>query len=182
MREMPADRRPLRLIAAALAALALTVAAPGTGLAATGSAPSAPDGCADVVVSTRSFDVTMEAQKKTYRAGETARIHLTVTRPAREDPAGLGVGIGHPLTFPASDVAVGVGLFLKGAFLAASNATDQEGVAVIEIDIPRKAPTGKVEASGFAWETHFRGACLIVEEFGHRKDPKLFRIKGGKRR
>lgn len=151
------------VLAAALAA----IPAP-----ATGAAP-----CADVIVSMRTFAVSMRSASPAYRAGETASIEVTVTVPAREDPAGLGVQIDHPIAVPAAGVNVGVGMRLGSRYLSWGFRTADDGTGTVRAEIPRVGRPGPVAAYGFAWRTTMDGGCVIIEQIGYRVERSLFKIR-----
>src|SRR3712207_3378080 len=71
--------------------------------------------CAETVA-LKTFHLVVSGQKKTYKVGQTAKIVVQVTRPAHEDPAGLGVYQEPPESFPAENVNAGVGLRVGDVF------------------------------------------------------------------
>ena len=124
----------------------------------------------------RTFTVQLKAAKKTYRIGETAIVHATVTRPANEDPLGLGQQFEPPMSFPAEEVNVGIGLRVGDVFLFGFGVTDADGKADLKIDIKSYAPTGKAIADGFAWKRQFEAPCANVEENGYTFAPGIFKV------
>ncbi len=128
------------------------------------------------VVGLRTFHLEVKPLKKRYKVGETAKIEVTVTRPAHEDPAGLGVPIDPPQSFPAEDVNVGMGLRIGDVFLFGHAVTDADGKAVIKIKIKSYTPAGKATADAYAWKTAADTTCAKVEENGYRQMPNLFTV------
>lgn len=124
----------------------------------------------------RTYHLEVEADKSFYRIGETAKVHVTVTRPAHEDPLGEGIPIDPPQSFPAEDVNVGIGLRIGDVFLFGHNVTDAEGRTTVKIKIASYAPTGKASADAYAWKTQVDSPCARVEENGYTQVPNIFTI------
>ena len=124
----------------------------------------------------RTFNVSLKADKKVYKVGQTALVHATVTRPAHEDPLGLGFGWEPFTTFPAENVNVGIGLRVRDVFLFGFAVTDAAGNAHIKIPIKRYAPAGKAIADGFAWKRQAEAPCASLEENGYTSVPGLFEV------
>ncbi len=122
------------------------------------------------------FTVVLKADRKTYTVGQTAKIRANVTRPAQEDPLGLGVPLEPVNPTPADDVSVGIGLRIRDVFLFGYAVTDQEGNALIKIPIKRYTPPGKAIVDGFAWERQVETPCANVEENGYTSVPGLFKV------
>lgn len=164
------NRASARRLGSLLTAAALLIPLPSA------AAAEATPGCFDFVVSATTFHVELKPDRSTYRAGTVATIHTTVTRPAHEDPAGLGQKIEPPESFPAPDVGVGVGLNLFGLHYVETSVTDGQGKASIDIKIPSSAPAGKVSGTGFAWKSVLSAPCASVEEFGRVQVQGLIQI------
>lgn len=128
------------------------------------------------VVGVRTFHLEVKALKKAYKVGETAKIQVVVTRPAHEDPAGIGVQVDPPESFPAEDVNVGMGLRIGDVFLFGHAVSDENGKAVVKIQIKSYTPAGRVTADAFAWRTAADTTCAKVEEHGYRSMPNLFTV------
>lgn len=122
------------------------------------------------------FEVTMNSVKKVYRRGETARIEMTVVRPAKHDPLGQGIPMDPPQQWPAEEVTVGVGLRIGDVYLAGFSTTDAAGEAVVEIPIPHYARPGKALAIGQAVKRQVESPCLVVEEWGYNQSAALFKV------
>lgn len=123
------------------------------------------------------FDVTMKSVKKSYKRGQTAKIAMTVLRPAKYDPAGQGIEWDPPQQFPAEDVTISVGLRIGDVFLAGWGTTDVNGEGMINIDIKNYVRPGRALAVGQANKRQFESPCLIVEEWGYIANPFLFSVR-----
>ena len=128
------------------------------------------------VVALRTYHLEVEADKKAYKVGDTAKINVTVTRPAHEDPVGLGVPIDPPQSFPAEDVNVGLGLRVGNVYLFGYSRTNADGLAVVKVPIKSYTPAGKAMADAFAWRAAVEAPCFKVEENGYREMPNLFTV------
>lgn len=124
----------------------------------------------------RTFHLEVEPDKRRYKVGQTAKVHVIVTRPAHEDPLGQGIPLDPPQSFPAEDVNVGIGLRIGDVFLFGHDVTDAEGHALVKIKIASYAPAGKAMADAYAWKTQFDSPCARVEENGYTQIPNIFTI------
>ena len=124
----------------------------------------------------RTFRLEVKPDKRSYKVGDVAKIHVTVTRPAEEDPFGQGIPLDPPNTYPAEGVNVGIGLRIGDVFLFGHNVTDAEGHAVVSIKIASYAPAGKATADTYSWYTQFDSPCARVEENGYTSIPNIFRV------
>ena len=173
-------RRTSSVLAAALFAALLPVgsaqAAPtGNGCSPSGVRQMLRHGDMETVV-LRTFTVALKPVKKTYKVGETAVVNATVTRPANEDPLGLGQDFDPPKSFPAEKVNVGIGIRVGDVFLFGFSVTDANGKATLKVDIKSYTPAGKAIADGFAWKRQLEQPCLTVEENGYIFAPGLFKV------
>ena len=177
-----AFRKPAFLAATALVAASLVV--PPATASSAAPAPCSPrqarsllrSGKAMEVVSLRTFTVEMKADKPSYAIGDIARVNFTVTRPAQEDPAHLGVPFDPPQSFPAEGVNVGLGLRVGEVFLFGHGVTDAEGKAQVKVEIKDYTPAGTAIGDGFAWNVLHESVCARVEETGYVNVPKLFKV------
>jgi hypothetical protein len=124
----------------------------------------------------RTYNLKVKADKRSYRVGDTAKVHVTVTRPAKEDPLGQGIPLNSPESFPAEDVNVGIGLRIGEVFLFGHNVTDAEGHAIVKVKIASYTPTGKASADAYAWKTAVDSPCARVEENGYTPVPNIFTV------
>lgn len=132
-------------------------------------------------VGLRTYRVEVKPDKKSYRVGDLAKVHVTVTRPAEEDPIGQGIPINSPESFPAEGVNVGIGLRIGEVFLFGHNVTDAEGHTLVKIKIASYAPPGEASADAYAWKTQVDSTCARVEENGYTSVPNLFTVLRGAR-
>ena len=130
-------------------------------------------------VTFRTLHLEVEQPRTTYKVGETAKIKVTVTRPAKEDPLGEGTPIERPYVEPAPGVMVGVGLYIGNVFLPGAAVTNDEGLAVVRIKIENYVPVNKwADASAYAWKVVQDSPCATIQEDGYLQLPKLFKVAG----
>ena len=134
--------------------------------------PQAGEGCANHSMQT--FKVVGRALKERYRAGETARVAVSVVRStesftpdrtAAPDRSHRGV----------EDAYVGVALTIGNVRLAGLSITDEDGSAIVEIKIRKTTRPGWVVAGGRAWKDVVSEPCPVTEE-GFLRNVKMFRI------
>jgi hypothetical protein len=122
--------------------------------------------------------VDMKARKKTYRIGDVAKIDVTVTRPADQDPGGNGISTPRPTSLPAEGVTVGAGAWVKQRyFYAFGPNTDKDGKSTIPLKIPRYARPGWVSVAVVAEKFHATVVCWDIWEVGYAGDPRMFKIE-----
>lgn len=127
-------------------------------------------------VSLLTLNIEVADVKPVYKIGETAKIDVTVTRPAKEDPLGNGVPMDRPYVEPAEGVIVGVGLHIGRVFLPGAALTGADGVAHIKIKIESYAPAGQwADTSVYAWKVLQETTCASVQEYGYRSMPHMFK-------
>lgn len=144
---------------------------------ATGTAAAGPaDGCANHAV--RTFKVEGRALKDRYRVGETAKVAVTVVRSA-EPIVPEASGAGEHYHRSVEGARVGVMLTINGTFFAGASVTDENGAAIVEIDIDEPVRTGWAVAGGRAWRDVVSSPCPVTEE-GILWARKLFRVVGSK--
>ena len=145
-------------------------------LSLSASAPAAPAGCELVTV--KAFHIEAKVERPVYLAGEKAVIHTTVTRPAREDPAGQGIELDPPQEEPASDINVGVGVDVGGAWLFGLGVTNEKGKTdlAVDLDLDSRTDGGEATANIYAWRDIVQTPCLTIREFGFRTYEDLFRV------
>jgi hypothetical protein len=155
----------------ALAMGAVTVLSLAVPASATGS-------CAMDRINVLTFHVEAEAQRKTYRIGDTAKIDVTVTRPADEDPGGNGIPTPRPTSVPAEDVTVGAGAWVKQRyFYGFGPNTDKDGKSTIPVEIPSYARPGWVFVAVGAEKFVTTTVCWDIWEVGYAEDPRMFKIE-----
>ena len=152
----------------------------------TGAVTSSPVAAADCVDGLRgrervlihNFHIEAEPERKVYLVGETAVVNGTITRPAREDPAGGGVEYDPPESEPAGDVNVGIGLESGDSFRFGFGVTDADGKVDLKIKLDEDTEPGTVNIRIYAWKRQVDTPCLIVDEYGYRAYDNMFRIVG----
>ena len=125
-------------------------------------------GCGSPVIVLRTLHVEAEPSKKKVHRGERFLVHVTVTRPAEEDPAGQGIGYERPSSAPAEDVTVGVAIWVgEKTYFWGMGLTDENGKADVEVRVPRNSELGWALASVSA--RHWvKNDCPDILEEGYR--------------
>lgn len=167
--------RALRIL---LPLVVLIGTAGGPAVAGTTRAAGACD--QDVIVSVDNLSVVVTPVPDVVHAGQRARFEVTVGRPGRSNPTGLGPGLDLPAYIPAAGVRAAVWIPLEPNPLAALGETDEQGTAIVEIPIPATTRGGTVDLRGFAWNTIVNG-CLTLEEVGQVDVTGALTIKARKR-
>jgi hypothetical protein len=145
----------------------------GSGLVATSPSAAA---CAMEYITPTTLHVEIGPFKKTYRKEDVVKVQVTVSRPAEEDPVGLGIGFERPVSEPAPEVNVGVGISLGRVFLPGYGFTNEQGKTVVPIRIERYAPAKTAYVRAYAYKTQLETTCLTVEEQGYRTVPDAFKV------
>ncbi|MEA2497694.1 MAG: hypothetical protein QOH26_99 [Actinomycetota bacterium] len=129
-------------------------------------------------VQLRTFHIEAKPLAKGYKIGRAAKVSVQITRPADEDPTGSGIPLpAGPLSSPAPDVFVGVGVNVGDVFLPGFAVTDEQGKAVVKVELKSYTVPGSADVSVYAYQTTANTTCLRVEENGFRQYPKMFSIK-----
>ena len=167
-------RRTSRAVLSLFVLAASTLVLP----AAAASVPAcASAGGAMEYITPRTFHVEIKPLKKTYRRGDVVNVQVLVTRPAEEDPAGLGVPLQRPASVPAQEVNVGVGISVGRVFLPGYGRTKANGVATVRIKLERYVPKATGHVRAFAYKEVVATTCLTVEEQGYRAIDNAFKVK-----
>jgi hypothetical protein len=170
-------RTSLLAITAILAGMmSFASATPAQACSARGVRSGLRSGALAETIGLRTYNLDVRPDKKSYKVGDTAKVHVTVTRPAKEDPLGEGIPIDSPENFPAEGVNVGIGLRVGDVFLFGHNVTDAEGKTIVKVKIASYAPPGKASADAFAWKTAVDSPCARVEENGYTSIPNMFTV------
>jgi hypothetical protein len=86
----------------------------------------------------RTFTVEVAFNKESYRAGETVKVDVTVTRPGQEDPANSGVPFDSPTYMPAAGVSVTTTLTINPPYYPyGAGVTDDDGKVSYKIKLPK---------------------------------------------
>ena len=154
--------------------LAATVTAASFLLSLSTSAPAAPAHCELVAV--RAFHIEAKVDRPVYLVGEKPVIHTTVTRPAREDPAGYGVELDPPREEPAPDINVGAGIRVRDSWLFGFGVSNEKGKTDLEVDLQPDMNAGMADVDIYAWRDTVQTPCLTIREYGYRKYEDMFRV------
>ena len=128
-------------------------------------------------ITPRTFHVAIKPLKKTYRRGDVVKVQVAVTRPAEEDPAGLGLTVDRPAEAPAQDVNVGIGVSVGRVFLPGYGRTAANGRVTVGIKLEHYVPSTVAHVRAFAYKEVVATTCLTVEEQGYRAVDRAFRVK-----
>jgi hypothetical protein len=127
----------------------------------------------------RTFHIQAEPQAASSEIGTTAKIDITVTRPAHQDPADLGVELEPPASMPAENVIVGIGIHVGQVFIPGFSRTNADGKATVAMKLPRYMRPGMASMSVYAWNVVHESPCLRVEEDGYAQYPDAFEVTKG---
>ena len=128
------------------------------------------------IVHIHAFHIEAKPDKPVYLVGEKATIDVTVTRPAREDPGGLGVEWDPPESEPVEGIYVGVAAFSEETWIFGFAVTNARGKAEVKLPIDPHFKGGEVTANVYAWRDTVQNACLTVREYGSRRYNEFFRV------
>ena len=156
--------------------MAFASASPAQACSARGVRSGLRSGALMETVGVRTYRLEVKPDKKSYNVGDVAKVHVTVTRPAGEDPLGQGIPVSSPEQFPAEGVNVGIGLRVGDVFLFGHSVTDAEGRATVKVKIASYAPAGKASADAYAWKTQVDSPCARVEENGYAQVSNIFTV------
>lgn len=171
----------LRMRRAALFAVSILLL--GTALASTGVAESL-DRCgrssARNEYKFETFHVEYKFEKKLYAIGETVRVKVNVTTPAKKDPLGEGIPlpIERPFVQPVEGALVGVGLQIGRVYLPGGMLTDADGNATVQIKLESYAPRNTwADASIYASKERVAdpARCAVIVDYGYAVAPRAFR-------
>ena len=127
-------------------------------------------------VSLRDFWIEPKVKKKTYKIGETVTFPVHVSRPAEQDPFGLGIPTDPGSIGPVDGANIGVGLLVGDVFLPGFAITDAGGDAVIKVKIESYVKPAVVDAAFYSWKIVQDTPCLRIEENGFRAVASMFKI------
>jgi len=123
--------------------------------------------CASAVLVLRSLHVEAHPSKMVVRPGQKFTVHVKVTRPAHEDPAGEGIEFTPPTSAPAEDVTVGLSIWVGDrTYFWQVGMTDANGEDTLTLKVPRNAEAGPAlaSASGRRW---IKNDCPDILEDGY---------------
>jgi hypothetical protein len=128
--------------------------------------------CGSARTFVHTFTVDTKWAGKVFGPGDVAKVVITVTRPAPEDPLGLGVPLDVPVGFPAEGVDVSTSFQGFFPFVFDAGVTDADGKVSMKLKLPRDAERGPVDAYTYASILHNRNGpgCSDFEEYGFKWD------------
>jgi hypothetical protein len=171
------DKRAARTGAVFAAVLTAALLLPAPAMAAKQAACGGRDNFMMETITPVTLHVKIGPFKESYARGETVKVPVLVTRPAEEDPLGLGVSYERPVAEPAEDVNVGVGISVGRSFLPGFGITNAEGKTTVLVRIERYVSAPKVaHVRAYAYKEVVYTTCLIVEETGYRDQPNAFKV------
>lgn len=113
------------------------------------------------------FHVEAEWVKLVYRRSEKADVTVTVTRPAHEDPAGLGVPTVPPISVPEAGVTVWTTISTGSyPFPYGYGQTDAQGQVHFKIPLKLLKP-GAWDVAHSAEKWTNQGGCPDIVEWGY---------------
>lgn len=164
----------------AVLALTLIVTAlmPATGIAAprpvrrlqaAGIGPASPPlRCMRAATQVHAFTVQVEWNKRVFRHTEKAVVTVTVTRPAPEDPLGLGIPLDPPMTVPVEGANVWTSVLTgRYPFPYGYGRTDADGKVRFKIALNLLKQAGPYDVSHYANVYTNQGGCPDIEEWGY---------------
>jgi len=124
-------------------------------------------GCSSAVLVLRTLHVEAHPSKKVVRRGEKFKVHVKVTRPAHEDPAGEGMEVSPPTSAAAEGVTIGLSIWVGDrTYFWQVGMSDQNGEDVLTLKVPKNAELGPAlaSASGRHW---IKNDCPDILEDGY---------------
>lgn len=124
------------------------------------------------------FEVRTKWNKKVYKPGETLRVEVTVLRPARRDPMGMGIELEPPAQTPVEGAKVVVAFTVGVPPVFGIGETDEAGQVVLRIPLKTKA-RGGIQSTTRASITYNESGpdCTNVEEWGRLVETPAFEIR-----
>jgi hypothetical protein len=144
-------------------------------LTAASSAEARPCGAATEL---RTYTVTAELPKKTYKMGETVPVSITVMMPGPKDPV-TEQPFTSPTYVPAEGVETGATFYTSDNDLPVfgRGITDQNGESLVKVKLTRGQPVRKIYASISAQKWTNRGGCPDIVQTGYQDYPEFFTLK-----
>lgn len=133
-------------------------------------------GCSQNVLVLRSLNVEAHPAKTVVRRGEKVKVHVIVTRPAKEDPVGQGIELEPPASAPAENVTVGLSVWVgKRTYFWQVGLTDAKGEDELTLTVPKNAELGDAlgAASGRRW---IKSDCPDILEDGYTTYPTFLKV------
>ena len=124
------------------------------------------------------FEVRTKWNKKVYRPGETLKVEVTVLRPARKDPLGMGIELVPPAQTPVDGAKVVVAFTVGVPPVFGIGETDEAGQEVLHIPLKTKA-RGGIQSTTRASITYNESGpdYTNIEEWGRLVETPAFQIR-----
>jgi hypothetical protein len=144
-------------------------------LQAAGIGPSIPLRCkGNAATQVHAFTVQAEWNKRVFKNTEKALVTLTETRPAPEDPLGLGLPVTSPMPTPVEGANVWTSVLTgRYPFPYGYGQTDADGKVRFKITLRLLKKAGPYDVSHYASVYTNQGGCPDIEEWGY-----LFESRG----
>ena len=114
------------------------------------------------------FTIQVEWNKRVFKNTEKASVTVTVTRPAPEDPLGLGIPMDPPMTLPVEGANVWTSVLTgRHPFPYGYGQTDPDGKVHFKIDLKLLKKAGPYDVSHYANVNTNQGGCPDIEEWGY---------------
>ena len=149
-------------------------------LQAAGVGPNIPLRCKGAATRVRAFTVTAEWERpsKVFTRTETAKLVVTVTRPAPEDPLDLGIPLPQAVTIPVEGANVWTSVITgRWPFPYDFDQTDAEGKVYFEVPLTLLRKPGQYPVSHYANMLTNQGGCPDIEEWGYLYDGPGVKIR-----
>lgn len=122
--------------------------------------------------SDQTLEISFQALRPFYRAGDTVKALVVVKR--RVDVN----GVREATSRPAADVNVAIGLTLGETYMTGSAITDADGKALVSINTWDDLSSGWAHAKAIAWKEHSNAICHTkVEEYGKSIQERFVKIR-----
>jgi hypothetical protein len=139
---------------------------------------SAPVGCKGVVTRIHAFTVSAEWNKRVYSNTEKALVIVTVTRPAPEDPLGLGIPTDSPITYPVEGATVTTSVDTdRYPFPYGYGHTNADGQVGLKVPLQLLEKPGPYDVDHLAELWTNQGGCPDIQEWGYLRESPGFTIR-----
>ena len=156
------------LLMALMPSLAEAAPLPVHRLQAAGVGPSIPLRCKAMATQVHAFTVRAEWNKRVFKNTVKALVTVTVTRPAPEDPLGLGIPLDPPVTIPVEGANVWTSVLTgRYPFPYGYGPTDANGQVQFKIPLNLLKKSGPYDVSHYASVYRNQGGCPDIEEWGY---------------
>ena len=116
------------------------------------------------------FTVEASWQKRVFTNDETAAITLTVTRPAPEDPLGLGLPIDSPISIPVEGATAWTTVLTRYPYPYGYGETNADGKAKIRVPLELLKKPGPYDVTHNAEIWTNKDGCPDIHQWGFLKE------------